>query len=866
MANDQEKALFAAIGPLPGVYALADYIETRIAVGIHSANLAVVGGIQIGSAGATGSEYAGYTLAWGDDFNDSTPQIISPLTPGAKYLDMMTYTQNDATYAPRTKNGLLNYDPGLLETGANDINRGVPVASWQDIKSQSNGILTQLARHTQLIESLESGNSQSTLGSIISSCGVICGRPPFFFEAKLRINPNNTASTANFHPSFWGLLMGPVSTGVNLEVDWESDNTNTFNPTGYTWTNSGAGGTVMSGAGVGANISPNLQDGNWHTLGIECTPTYANFWCDGILVNTITLDFTSAGARPRYWMASCHINGTSTTVWGAQSVNSTATWSNSSSTLTIIPNNTGISVGQAITSTSGSGLPPGSTVLTKVGTNQVTIAGTTTAAASTAVPINFSFPSRATAQVAALDLEYVRVWRQTSGVHRTPLVVQPDFTIPFGGSFSIPLPPAATVWGDGTVDETVEMIPFNLRAPGGNYANGMFKGVTFPTFVTYSGGVLAGTVTDQPGTMLFARTGTHPGDTCAVQRFRGLVGPRIMTPPTINMVTGAAFAYDLYYDMDVGDLLPLTMSVTGLPTGLTIIPSGSSKGKISGTPTGTGTAVVTVTNAVGQQATASIVMAPDTPGTGTPLPASIFPNFANLAAAGLVASLDFDNTSSITIATGISSIAGADGTSYAAVQATGAAQPTFITDTTYNRKCARFTAASSQYLDWSSMVGAVDWTKPVSMIVVGKLVTTGTTYGFLDACLSSASTTADRAALMASSSAFIFRYGGSATNDATDAATTDTVCHTLVGRAVIFNSAQQFFNKDKTHSNYVGSATTAGSGGALDRVTVGARYAASAYSGFLDGEIFRVLVFNRFLEDYEINGICAWTTAKFGSL
>lgn len=201
-----------------------------------------------------------------------------------------------------------------------------------------------------------------------------------------------------------------------------------------------------------------------------------------------------------------------------------------------------------------------------------------------------------------VNIDWIRVWRDSTASHRTALVSQSSQNVDFNTAFSITLPNAATVWGDAALTDTLEMVQHEAIAPSGQ---GQESRTTFmPAGVTYTGGVLSGTVSDRPGTIYFLRYGTKVGESCVPQRFALFVGPTITTL-TLHAAVGVPYSYDLYTDCQCGELLPKTITCTGLPPGISF---DAATGLITGTPTGLGTttAMIGVTNSKGQSASVSV--------------------------------------------------------------------------------------------------------------------------------------------------------------------------------------------------------------------------------------------------------------------
>lgn len=206
---------------------------------------------------------------------------------------------------------------------------------------------------------------------------------------------------------------------------------------------------------------------------------------------------------------------------------------------------------------------------------------------------------------ASLTVKWYQVWRK-GGQHYRPLVAGDTYRVDYGGTGSWVLPDQTTVWG-GSVTEIVEAGQQENNEPGGTLDGVVYD--PLPTGVTYNAGTrtlsVANTVT-LPGRLHIMRYVNQVGSTCEPQRIIVEVGPRI-TVPNLNPQVGVPFSYDVYAACDVGIILPKTITVTGLPAGLSFNPA---TGLITGTATTESTQSVTITctNASEQPATKVITL------------------------------------------------------------------------------------------------------------------------------------------------------------------------------------------------------------------------------------------------------------------
>lgn len=757
-----------------------------------------IGGITVGTAGAPGSIYDGYTLTGGDEY-DGGLSIYDPVkNPGGRYISRKINQNNLGGSSPRSL--YASFDSYIVDpyhSGNNDANRGVPVASWSDIITQTGGVLRVKMRGLIGNETNYTDNGEGNLTGWMGGALFFQAMPPVIIESRVRVV---SASTVGGGPAFWSDASFPYSKGNSSEVDFDHlPSVSSFLQVIYHWTQTGSKySSSFVAFGNSATAPPNMWDGQFHLLTLVIGWASTSWYIDGTLIRTLAYDLTVDGKRPRF-------------IWHSMSA--------------------------------GTG-----TVNAFVGND-------------------------------LFEVDYDRFWSST-GHHRAPLTAVPDTFIPFGGTFSITLPDAASTWGDSGVSDFVTQVPYDARTPGDG-RNAQFFGNVLSAGVTRVGNVLSGTVTDQPGRMLFTRTGTNDGDTVTPQLIGVNVGPRWLGGTSINMTVGQALSIDSYTMADVGNLGPPIVTWSGLPTGVTYAAFGpaSTLGYLSGTPTGTATATVTIANEVGQSiGPISVAFGPATPGSGVAPPT--FPN-----SSFLVGSLDFDKTSSVTLASGsigaggsISAIAGSDGTTFAASQATGGAQPTSVT--VNNHYAAQFSGA--QYLDWSSVMAshASDFGAAFTIVVVGQLTSIPTTSeSWIDLGHAAVSATAQRAGLGANVNQQFMYSGGSSTGTALDGGTgaqnVDTAMHCLVGRLgvpTINNGSIATINRDglpNSANNASSPGILSGSPNPLDEITIGAMLASSTIQRQLKGKIIRVLLYaspnQAWLEDYEVNALHGWCASNYGT-
>lgn len=227
-------------------------------------------------------------------------------------------------------------------------------------------------------------------------------------------------------------------------------------------------------------------------------------------------------------------------------------------------------------------------------------------------------------------VDYYRIWLPTA--QYPSAIIQPTQNLPnIQVAYNTPItyifPSATALWGSAITDY-VSGRKFEDYEPGsstdftGNY-------IQFPPGLTYNSGTrtLTGITSDlQPGRIHTMATPAYQAGGAVEYVARGYidVGPNI-TNSSISYSNSAA-SYDLYSIAKCGTLLPKTMSVTGLPAGLSFNPSTF---LITGTATiGSYTINVSTTNSSGQSASQNITLAV-TGGSSAPTLDGSATNFGN---------------------------------------------------------------------------------------------------------------------------------------------------------------------------------------------------------------------------------------------
>ena len=212
---------------------------------------------------------------------------------------------------------------------------------------------------------------------------------------------------------------------------------------------------------------------------------------------------------------------------------------------------------------------------------------------------------------ADIECDWWRAWRPSTGTFRQPLIPAAVLETPFNTAFSFALPTPQQVWGSDVTADVIEMIPNEDNTPAQPWVRGLL-----PPSVTRTGNTLAGTIGDNPGQLVLARSATPAlGDGCVPQPITIAVGPTIRWADQ-TFTEGEAVSVDLYALCDCGDLhMGKTIAVTGLSgSGLSYSPS---TGLLTGDPVlGAYSVGVTVTNSRGQTATRTFALTVAEAGSG----------------------------------------------------------------------------------------------------------------------------------------------------------------------------------------------------------------------------------------------------------
>lgn len=463
-------------------------------------------------------------------------------------------------------------------------------------------------------------------------------------------------------------------------------------------------------------------------------------------------------------------------------------------------------------------------------------------------------PWNADADGASLDVDWIRVWRRTGRAHVRPLVSLNDVNVDYGASTTITLPSAATLWGDATVSEYLQVVYNEENEPGVEHTSGFTQ---FPPGVTYNAATRELTVnitSGKTGRMNFVLAGWKSGGTGEPARFAVNVGPRILAT-ALSMTQGSPVSYDLYAACDCGVLTSnggtraKTIAVSGLPAGVSY---NDATGIISGAPTvtGSGSYSVTVTNSVGQQATAAVSWSVAAAATSVPAPALT-------GAPTLVASWDFaDNSKVTTTGALIDQITGSDGTTHT-LTSTSTSRPALATRN--GRQVAQF--SGGQQLQKIGTVGIANQGTLVAIFEPTSVAATGAIVQYAGGAGNFA-VTAQHAIVVSSSSGIQHRkHDGTAQSVASVGAVPTLAMHLAVGTTYSGSNAAEL-NVDGAGAAIVAGVTSTGPTG-IDRVTLG-KTGDNVFP--FSGYISRVLVYSTPLNATQREEVAAWAAANYGTV
>ena len=760
-----------------------------------------IGGLAIGTIG-TGT-YAGYKLTDGTNFN--ALDIVSPANPNGAFFTTRGYA-GGAGGERSPQSGALTpmFDVSPEFTGWQDANRGFPIP-WNGLGGVASHSIQSDANGTflRLLSGPMSTAEQALLNSGVSG-------------QTNRAAMLDTRGRHNFHApavveAYLRMPVGPAGQHPDF---WNIPATPVSHTTGNEYgfeSNSGSGGTAAMNAYLDVfpgsshtevNLGATYRGSTFHKFTIVMDTASWKYYVDDVLVNTINTLSTPIGSG----------NNTDYSIFTNHVYNASFNGENYDSSQW------------------------------------------TTAALPNGIP---------------LDLMWMRVWVPTTGTHFTPLVSIPDMLIVPGQAFSFTLPTATALWGSPITDY-IAVWPNELEEPAGSSS---LTDLQVPSWMTITGRTLSGTAPNasgiQYGAVTLGKGSTNQGMSVKPARFRFVSAPYFSGATSASFVNGQAGSYDLYAAWDCGrnfvqgvgnsrDAKGLT--ATGLPTGMTL----GTDGRITGTPTvnSSFTVTTTATNASGQTTSQNITMTVQAAATAVAAPAGI-------TSATLVGSWDPADASTVTINAGLVSALAKSSldTTSAPTLANASTGPTLVprTDGAGNtRNVLRFTAASSQYLQVFNSLGI---TAGCTLVIVSEHATNTASQVPLDISNGAGNINANRHCFLSSTSSGFSHNKADATTRsgaATSVVPFPTGIHLHVGRSPVAASTAAIYNLDGQGTAIV-SGTTNGVPASLSYTTLGADRVSSAQANFLDGWVYRILVYSAPLTDADAEAVAVWAATNYGT-
>ena len=620
-----------------------------------------VDGYAVGDTGAVGSLYEGYTLSYADDFSLplASGLIVAPGQPYGRYGTTKFYSPgprgqllggNMQLPASSAASSGLNrgYATDPFHTGHRDNNKGVAVG-YDNMSVSASAITLQSVKATDAERRTFNGHGRYAKVTNLRAQTAIWWNTQtggeIIVEAKIKFS-SASGNPYGAHPTFWTWSMNPGvligSGGVGTASGATTDATGYAIGTTKIGLASAGTGTLkrndyitFSGDSRQYRVTayePSVANGGYVTIaspGLRTaipaattaitvlTPATAsdiNEWdyegnSRGLLLNKNDWSngAVSGGSDSANWLAHMDdtyrvisykfVPGTSTTTLHVDSSTSAAASlsagpnsQNKPATLFFTNIIYNVSVGYP-----PAGDPAGAEVI-----NDAHWIDPVTNSKSTSGMV--------------MTVDYVRVWRKTGKTHYRPKVTIAQTNIDCGAGGSVVIPSASTLWGGTPTTEVVQSIPMEVNEYG--MGDDFVYNTGLPAGVTYDSGTRTlslDTGVQTPGRLMFVVAGYDSGGTCEPARVIVNIGPKVNLDSSVTWSNGQTLDMDIYGLCDCGVLTSdaagaraKTISVTGLPAGASF---NTTTDKIEGTITASngssGSFTVTVTNSVGQSASAS---------------------------------------------------------------------------------------------------------------------------------------------------------------------------------------------------------------------------------------------------------------------
>lgn len=279
-------------------------VSVNVAVG---ATGVMVGGLAIGTVGATGTLYEGYALSDGDDFDATTAaDFLTPMNADGAYMTTRHYgVQSGAPKYLRGAASLGGYEADPWHSGFADAGRGVVPASFADTITFDGGVLKAKSRRATAQERAIMGplSDKMNLSAMVHMGRRNMMRAPCIMEMKLRF-PMALSAWNQWHPTFWLLQSQPGNGWDGMELDCEG-----FDPALRFYMHRWNNGSAAYGPLI-ANTAPVSQT-EYMTFGFEVLQIdgawTARLWQDGNLVGSSVAGAWFDPSRPFHLMLTNHI-------------------------------------------------------------------------------------------------------------------------------------------------------------------------------------------------------------------------------------------------------------------------------------------------------------------------------------------------------------------------------------------------------------------------------------------------------------------------------------------------------------------------------------------------------------------------------
>lgn len=285
-------------------------VSATVAAAAQQPAQPIIGGLAVGTAGATGTIYEGYALADGDDFDATTAaDFLTPMNASGAYMTTRHYgVQSGAPKYLRGAASLGGYEADPWHSGFADAGRGLVPASFADMITFEGGVLKAKSRRATMQERAIMGplSDKMNLSAMVHMARRNMMMAPCLMEMRLRF-PYSLSAWNQWHPTFWLIQSQPGNGWDGLELDCEG-----FSPALRFNRNTWANGVGSYGPTIG-NTAPvsktEFRDYAFEILQVDGV-WRVRLWENGILVGEGSPDYGGNvfdPSRPFHLMLTNHI-------------------------------------------------------------------------------------------------------------------------------------------------------------------------------------------------------------------------------------------------------------------------------------------------------------------------------------------------------------------------------------------------------------------------------------------------------------------------------------------------------------------------------------------------------------------------------